>query len=256
MLEGIETGYEEKFDFPERSGPPALIYTLASVPRTGSTFVSHLLWQSGCLGSPLEYLNFLPGSPFGSSHNSPEQQRRLWHTVLRRRTSPNGVFGVKCFSQQLRGLQQQNPSLLLEVLQTLFPPSTAAKVVTLKRRDRVAHAVSYARAAMSGVWRKEQEQQSAPNLEYSAEIVEQASRALDQQEADWDLLFRERGAQQILLWYEDVLDDPRSAIESVADFLGIALDRAAAVRVPEIERQSQQEARRWTELHASRSSRS
>src|SRR6476661_8647489 len=36
MLEGVETGYEEKFDFPERSAPPALIYTLASVPRTGS----------------------------------------------------------------------------------------------------------------------------------------------------------------------------------------------------------------------------
>jgi len=256
MLEGVETGYEEKFDFPERSAPPALIYTLASVPRTGSTYASHLLWQSGCLGAPLEYLNFLPGSPFGFSHNSPEQQRKLWHRVFQRRTSPNGVFGVKCFSQQLRGLQQPNPSLLLEVLQTLLPSGRAAKVVRLKRRDRVAHAVSYARAAMSGVWRKEQEGQSAPTIEYSADIVEQASRALDQQEADWDMLFRERGAQQILLWYEDLLDDPRAAIENVAEFLGVVLDPAAAVRVPEIERQSQQEASRWTELHSSRSSRS
>ncbi len=166
------------------------------------------------------------------------------------------MFGVKCFSQQLRGLQQPNPSLLLEVLQTLLPSGRAAKVVELKRRDRVAHAVSYARAAMSGVWRKEQEGQSAPTIEYSADIVEQASRALDQQEADWDMLFRERGAQQILLWYEDLLDDPRAAIENVPEFLGVVLDPAAAVRVPEIERQSQQEASRWTELHSSRSSRS
>ena len=110
---------------------------------------------------------------------------------------------------------------------------------------------------MSGVWRKEQEGQSAPTIEYSADIVEQASRALDQQEADWDMLFRERGAQQILLWYEDLLDDPRAAIENVPEFLGARpRSAAAAVRVPEIERQSQQEASRWTELHSSRSSRS
>lgn len=47
MLEGIETGYEEKFDFPYRSQPPERTYILASVPRSGSTYVSHLLWRTG-----------------------------------------------------------------------------------------------------------------------------------------------------------------------------------------------------------------
>src|SRR5438309_4220982 len=121
VLEGIETGYEEKYDFPLRAQPPERVYLLATVPRTGSTYVSHILWRSGCLGAPLEYLNFLASSPFAFAHGQPEKQRELWRSVLHRRTSPNGVFGVKCFSTQLRELQQANPSLLLEVFAALFP---------------------------------------------------------------------------------------------------------------------------------------
>ncbi len=41
---GAVTGYETQFDFPSREAPPELIYLLASVPRSGSTYVSHLLW--------------------------------------------------------------------------------------------------------------------------------------------------------------------------------------------------------------------
>ena len=65
MLHGIETGYEERYDFPERDGPPDRVYVLASLPRSGSTYLSHVLWESGCLGAPLEYLNFLPGGHYG-----------------------------------------------------------------------------------------------------------------------------------------------------------------------------------------------
>ena len=40
---GAATGYEDRFDFPPRKSPPALPYLLATVPRSGSTYVSHLL---------------------------------------------------------------------------------------------------------------------------------------------------------------------------------------------------------------------
>jgi LPS sulfotransferase NodH len=256
MLEGVETGYETRFDFPVRLDPPSSVYTLASVPRTGSTYVSHLLWQSGCLGAPLEYLNFLPGSPQAQAHGAPRRQRKLWQSLLARRTSPNGVFGVKCFSQQLRELQQSNPGLLVEVLDLLLPPGRTGKVVRLKRRDRDAHAISYARAALSGVWRKEQEGQPAPQADYSPEIVERAARALDQQEADWDMLLNERRPEQLSLWYEDVLADPDGAVRTVAEFLGVTLVPAATVAVPEIERQSQQEAIQWATLHSAKTAKS
>jgi len=250
MLGGIETGYEEKFDFPERADPPRLLYMLASVPRSGSTFLSHLLWRCGCLGAPLEFLNFLPASPYHFAGKAPDRQAELWRSALHRRTSPNGVFGIKCFSAQLRELQQDNPALLIEVMGALLPASGRAYVVRLKRRDRVAHAISYARAALSGVWHKVQESPGSAEVEFSAEAVDHARRLLDQQESDWDLLFGEIGVEPLVLWHEDVIARPSQAVQAVADFLGVTPDPASAVAVPEIEKQAETDSRRWAALYA------
>src|ERR1051325_8501170 len=76
----------------DRARGPQLTYLRASVPRAGSTYFSHLLWRTGCLGAPLEYLNFESAGPYGFASGSAELQRRLWRSVVRRRCSPNGVF--------------------------------------------------------------------------------------------------------------------------------------------------------------------
>ena len=57
---------------PYRADSPEHAYLLATVPRTGSSFVSHLLWRSGCLGAPLEYLNFVATGPARLAIDSPE----------------------------------------------------------------------------------------------------------------------------------------------------------------------------------------
>ena len=166
MLTDIDTGYEGKFDFEARQQAPETAYLLASVPRAGSTYFSHLLWRTGCLGAPLEYLNFEAAGPYGFAGASPDLQRRLWRSVLRRRCSPNGVFGVKAFPPQLEQLQTTNRSLLDDVLATILPPGRPRYIVDLRRRDRLAQAVSYARANLSGVWRSEQEKAEVP-IDYS-----------------------------------------------------------------------------------------
>jgi LPS sulfotransferase NodH len=245
MLGDVETGYEGKFDFPLRSGAPSPAYLLASVPRTGSTYLSHLLWRTGCLGAPLEYLNFEPSGPYGFASGSAELQQQLWRSVVSRRTSPNGVFGIKCFPMQLEALAEANPTLLAAVMSLLLPRQGPRKVVHLGRRDRKAHLVSYARATLSGVWRKEQEQAGAAEPAFDAGALATAERWLAAQESAWEQMFGELGIEPLRLWYEEVVDDPDRAVREVADHLGIVLDPAAAVAVPEIERQAQEGARAW-----------
>src|SRR4051812_32354779 len=138
MAAQVETGYEGKFDFAARQQGPNLAYLLASVPRAGSTHFSHLLWRTGCLGAPLEYLNFEPAGPYGFAGASPELQLQLWRSVLRRRCSPNGVFGLKAFPPQLDQLQRRNQPLLDEVLATILPHERTRRIVYLRRRDRLA----------------------------------------------------------------------------------------------------------------------
>ena len=177
------------------------------MPRSGSTYVSHVLWRTGCLGAPLEYLNFEPAGPYGHANTAPVEQNRLWLTALRTRTSPNGVFGLKGFPLQLEALQQGNPALLAHVMRQMLPSGAASKVVYLRRRDRTAHAISYARAVLSGVWRKEQEHAAMAEPDYSPGAVERASRLVDEQESAWEAMFAETQAVfhlQASEWAADV----------------------------------------------------
>ncbi len=245
MLEGIETGYEDRWDFPDRA-PPDRPYLLATVPRTGSTFVSHLLWRSGCLGAPLEYLNFEPSGPYGHASASPQLQRELWENALRRRTSPNGVFGLKAFPLQLEELSQANPPLLRAVLHFLLPPGRA-RVVQLRRRDATAHAVSYARAMLSGIWRAEQETEGRDEPEFDAQALERAGRLIATQERAWADMCREMHIEPLVVWYEDAVADPAGFVATTADYLAVELDTDARTVVPEIRRQDQRGAREWKE---------
>lgn len=247
---GSVTGYEAQFDFPFRKTPPGLVYLFASVPRSGSTYVSHLLWATGCLGAPLEYLNFEPSGPCGFASASPDAQMDVWRSALHRRTSPNGVFGLKAFPSQLESAHQVNPALVANVMRILFPPGSVARVVELRRRDRTAHAISYARALLSGIWRKEQEAADRPEPEYSAVAVERAARMIEAQENGWQAMYRDLRIEPLVIWYEDILAEPSSAVARVADYLGVTLDPAEACRVPPIERQSQAGARDWVSRHA------
>lgn len=240
----FDTGYEGKFDFPGGGRKPETFYMLASVPRSGSTFFSHLLWRTGCLGAPLEYLNF--DGPYAFAAKSTELQRQLWQSVLRRRTSPNGVFGFKCFPTQLGALDRSNQPLLAEVLGLI----KRARVIDLRRRDRIAHAVSLARAAMTGIWVAEQQGSANAEAHYSAEAVAAAERGIATQTAVWERMFSDLRIEPLILWYEDVVAAPDTALRQVADFLGVALDPQGAVPVPIFKRQSGEASRGWAERYA------
>jgi LPS sulfotransferase NodH len=246
----VDTGYEGKFDFPVRANGPERTYLLASVPRAGSTYFSHVLWRTGCLGAPLEYLNFEPAGPYGFAAKSPDMQQRLWRSVLRRRCSPNGVFGLKVFPIQLEQLNHNNPPLLEEVLSVMLTKDGERRVVYLRRRNRVAQVVSYARASLSGVWRKEQEREGVPAPDYSQEALDAAERGIAFQEEVWARMFDDLRVEPLELWHEDVLAGPAAAAQQVAGYVGVPIDPAAAVQVPEIVKQSEGDARRWIERYA------
>lgn len=243
MLTALDTGYEGKFDFPLWRGRPAVPWLLATVPRTGSSWLSHMLWATGCLGAPLEYLNFEPGGPYTFASGAPALQQELWRSIVARRTSPNGAFGIKCFPAQLEALVAANRPLLDDVLGLLLPPGGPRRVVYLARGDRDAHAASYARATLSGVWRKEQEKDGAEPA-YSAEAVATAKRWIEAQTAAWESMFRDLAVTPLRLCYEDALADPAGTAARVADYLGVQLDPAAAVAVPAVEKQTRDP--RWS----------
>ena len=246
----VDTGYEGKFDFPLRSKKPERTYLLVSVPRAGSTFFSHVLWRTGCLGAPLEYLNFEAAGPYGFAAKSADMQRALWQSVLKRRCSPNGVFGLKVFPIQLEQLHHDNPPLLDKVLSAMLPRGGERRIVYLRRRDRFAQVVSYARASLSGVWRKEQESGTAASINYSQEALEAAERGIAFQEEVWARMLNDLAIAPLEIWHEDVIADPPAAAQRVARYMGVSLDPGAAIEVPGIERQNPGDSGEWIERFA------
>jgi trehalose 2-sulfotransferase len=245
-IEGIITGYEHRFDFPAWAGLPPVPYLLASVPRAGSTWLSHQLWASGCLGAPLEYCNFEPGGPGEAATGEPSAQIAIWHRSLGFRTSPNGVYGLKVFPTMLHQLEAENPALLGEVMRTMVGPGSPRKVVRLRRRDRDAHAISYARASLSGIWRREQEEQGEGiEPDFSAVAVERCRHAIAHQEAAWDAMCADLRIAALELWFEDALANPQAAVQQVCDYLGVEFDPATAIAVPAIRQQATGAAREW-----------
>ncbi len=247
-IDGITTGHEQRFDWPPLNRAPQT-YILASVPRTGSTYLSHLLWRTGCLGAPLEYLNFEPTGPLGAASNSPDAQIKLWRRAISFRTSPNGVFGVKTFPLQMEELGRKNPKLLSMVMRFLLAKGAGSKVVQLRRRDKAAHAISLARASLSGIWRAEQEKDGVEHVPYSPALVQRAEHELALQEQAWQQMYRETGITPLVVWYEDVVENSDPVVRQVADYLGVTLDPAMAVDIPEIQQQDQTGARQWKERY-------
>jgi LPS sulfotransferase NodH len=150
---------------------------------------------------------------------------------------------------QLEALHQGNPALLSAIWSTLLPAGRPGRVVYLGRRDRTAHAISYARATISGIWRREQEIGSRTEPEYSSEALATAEQWIDLQAAGWEGMFENLRIEPLRLWYEDVAARPDEAVRQVASYLGVAVDPAAAVQVPAVEKQSDAGARAWAKRH-------
>ncbi|WP_370180304.1 Stf0 family sulfotransferase [Alteriqipengyuania sp.] len=250
MIDGVITGHEPAFDFPRRAQLPEHPYLLATTPRSGSSWFGHLLWETGCLGAPLEYLNFTPGSPLGHMRDDPPAQRRHWEHTITTRTAPNGVFGIKAFPLQFEELGTLNPQLLNGAVRFLLARGPHTRVVHLVRRDRTAHAISYARASLSGRWRAAQEGEGQTEPPFSRLAVDNAMKIIDRLENTWAAMFRDLRIEPLRLVYEDVRGDPEGALKAVADYLSVRIDPEARVAVPEISRQKQEGARLWAEAYA------
>ena len=131
-------------------------------------------------------------------------------------------------------------------MRVMAGPSSPRKMVRLRRRNRDAHAISYARASLSGVWRQEQEVGAvADEPRFSAIAVERCRRSIEHQEAAWDAMCADLGITALELWFEDALGDPQRAVALVCQYLEVEYDPEAAIAVPEIRQQAQDGARDW-----------
>ena len=131
------------------SGPPPLrkSYVVASSYRCGSTYFCSELWRTGVLGAPAEYLNVGEGRMLRHvmesrlQASSPED---YFVKLLACRTSSNGVFGMKAHFHHFEPALDWCPSMLERLSPVTY--------IYLSRRDKLAQAVSMAKAMQTNGW--------------------------------------------------------------------------------------------------------
>src|ERR1700736_246958 len=176
-LRPIRSMTDERLDFND-AAPLRKAYLVASSYRCGSTYFCWLLWKTGALGAPSEVLNSTTKQlqtmmgRFKAYSPSDYIAKLLAH-----RTSKNGVFGMKVHFPHFEAFLKQYPALL----EALSPMT----YIYIHREDKVAQAVSMAKALQTNQWSSRMENGSKPPLRYDRVLIAKSMKEIELQDAGW-----------------------------------------------------------------------
>jgi LPS sulfotransferase NodH len=204
-----EEQFSEKHHFPLREDSSKTLI-IASTPRSGSHMLGHALYATGCFGFPLEYAH--PG-------NLTQWEKRLGtagvdetlHEIRRRRTSHNGVFGIKIHYSHIREFGG------FEQVKAFFPD---AYYVFLRREDALKQAVSYVMARQTGVWISGQPTDTA-KVRYDFDAIDSHLKKTLRENAAWRYLLVANGCKCVEMNFSAMVKDLPAAVRKVGDFMGV-----------------------------------
>jgi LPS sulfotransferase NodH len=225
----------EAFDF-VGSPQPSRFYVVCSTPRSGSTLLTRLLWRSGRMGAPHEYFNIQTVLFRMQLRFRSDSIHAYTDELLRRRTGPNGVFGFKLHQEHWHTFWYCGRFNVFRDL----------KYVRIRRRDRLAQAISLAIARQTGQWTSDVPAKAEPRYDFNQ--TRRAMQDLDRMERGWDTELTARKVKPLELVYEDFRNDTDSGLRAVYDFVGVDPNEPATpVPLPELERQTAPINREWTD---------
>jgi LPS sulfotransferase NodH len=189
------------------------VYIILSTPRSGSTYLSSLLYQQG-LSLPHEYFHaphYLPilADRWKCIGDGNLDREKYVKELISHRTDSQGILGVNLHGDHLE-LFSEFESYLSDKKTTFY---------RLFRRDSIAQAVSLSLAWQTGAWsrhfRKTQE------ASYSFEHILTCIASINRQNLIIDSYLRTRGKTAISLYYEDIIKSPADVLSTISDALGV-----------------------------------
>jgi len=232
---------DPRLDF-RRAVPLRKSYLVASSYRCGSTFLCMELWRTGLLGAPWEYFNTRKGQSTGSIQDA--MMKRLHASsaqdyvakLVACRTSKNGVFGVKSHFHDFEAMLKKYPGMLDALAPVTY--------IFMDRRDKLAQAVSMARAMQTHSWISLAKPDLA-NLRYDRELISECLGKSEMQRIGWQRWFDARDINPFVVFYEDMMLNPAGVVRSVVEYFDVQDDEANVVRLPPVRKQSDDTNAEW-----------
>ena len=200
-------------------------YLICATPRTGSTFLCRSLVQTGVMGIPFEYFNrtyHLPvlaerwGIDVGKRGRMSQRTFSAYFSeLLRRRTTANGVFGIKVMTDHFF------PVVRSGAYARHFGDAT---YVYLTRKDIIAQAISFVIAMQTRRWHSYYK--ATKPSRYDAELIERHIKLFLGFEDAWRLFFAVNRIEPLQMFYEDLVADPATQCRRVCEWVGVETDSA------------------------------
>jgi LPS sulfotransferase NodH len=178
-----------------------------------------MLYETRLAGDPQEYFNppIISLASEQSGNKAPQLGDYL-KSMESRRTSPNGVFGMKMHYSQMLG-----------VLKTPKPNETAvkllrgfSKLIWIRRRDRLMQGISQAIAQQTQVWSSEDSRHSEVDaVEVHPFACLSAAKLIAGDDFGWERLIRAAKLTVHTVWYEDLVADYENESRKVLHYLGL-----------------------------------
>lgn len=231
------------WDYPAPS-QEGVQYLILSSPRSGSTMLASALITARNAGVPIEYLHNRILSGLGAPLTAEKVMRHL-EAVRRRRTTPNGAFGMKLHGGQFRALFMHNQHVTPDGMAFL---KRFTHVLVISRRDKIAQAMSYIRSVKTGVWNSahESDRQSARYV-FAEEDAHELCRLISTFLVDellWKQLCATMDYKVFHTTYEELAAEPVRVMSGINGFLGLPfngqLPTTQRLSVDDYESQKQQ----------------
>lgn len=213
----------EEYDQSWSEATPRRSCIVCSTPRCGSTLLGEGLIASKLAGVPMEYINRVHTLPLMKRWRCVSSLEYL-QVLPRRRTGPNGVFGIKLHWSQFAslchdfGIADSDLSAEAHIqrrnfLEKQFPRPV---FVHISRLNRVEQAVSWYVAANTGRWlEREGASSSAPEVPYDFHGILRFHHEIEYQESCWRAFFRANGIRPYPVVYEQFVHDYEGTLRNI-----------------------------------------
>jgi LPS sulfotransferase NodH len=202
-------------------------YVICGDHRSGSTYLCQLLASTGRLGRPKEFFS----DPLVAIEI--ERDPAALDRLLDKASTPNGVYGLKVFTQQFDVTMRSGWPARLPGL----------RFIHLQRRDLLGQAMSFVRSIQTDQFRSGEEARAEPLYDGIA-IAGHVARLADN-EARWRRYFARNGLDPLWLAYEDLAADPEAAVAAVAALVGLGDAPAPDFGLVSVSVQRDEESAEW-----------
>lgn len=228
---------------------PTKAYLICTAPRSGSFLLAEGLQATRIAGEPQEYFDPV-FEPFWRKRLQISCEQEFVSKILAAGTSANGVFGAKVLWFQLENLIARldcRGASLKAQHRALSEVFSDLRYIFLVRRDKVAQAISYYKAAITDVWwmidGHEQKAKTTPVFDVAQ--IEHHLRLISEYEKSWQDYFHSAGIQPYIVVYEDFVNAYEDTIREVLSFMDITAPANIALPAPRLKRQADAESQEW-----------